>query len=152
MTDRWLRNKANFCIDQSSTTVAVNTKVCEFFNAYKTSWDVMKVKSCFNQVDAEAILTTRIPSSGTQDRIAWCHSSNGKYTVKMGYQQWHKNHIGEIGLQQSKGWSNIWRLSVPHKIKLFLWRFCRNNVPVRNLLRHRGVQGCRLGAICVWEI
>lgn len=66
----------------------MSTKVCEFFSADKKSWDViMKVKSCFNQVEAEAILTTRIPSSGTKDRIAWCHSSNGKYTVKTGYQQ-----------------------------------------------------------------
>lgn len=44
-----------------------------------------------------------------------------------------------MGLQQSKGWNRIWNLKVPHKIKIFLWRLCRNNVPVRNLLRHKGV-------------
>ncbi|KAL8111232.1 hypothetical protein AgCh_019083 [Apium graveolens] len=151
-SDRWLRNKDDFCVDQSSTTADMSTKVCEFFRADLKSWDVTKVKACFNQADADAILSTRIPRTGTKDRVAWCHSSDGKYTVKTGYQWWHKNHVGELGLQQSKGWSNIWRLNVPHKIKIFLWRFCRNNVPVRNLLRHRGARvpiGCNM---CVEDI
>lgn len=152
-SDGWLRNKEDLCVDQRTTTAGRNMKVCEFFSEDKKNWNETKVRLCFNQVDADAILTTRIPCSGTKDRIAWCHSSDGKYTVKTGYQQWHKNHIGDVGVQQSKGWSKIWSLDVPHKIKVFLWRFCRNNIPVRNLLRHRGIHTVPIGCnMCVGDI
>lgn len=72
--------------------------------------------------------------------------------MKTGYQQWHKNHVGDMGVQQSKGWGRIWNLNVPHKIKIFLWRWCRNNIPVRNLLGNKGVSvpiGCNM---CVGDI
>lgn len=40
---------------------------------------------------------------------------------------------------QASGWSKLWRLDIPHKLKVFLWRFCRNNVPVRRRLSTKGV-------------
>lgn len=98
-----------------------------------------KIRMYFNQEDAEAIINTRITQSCTRDRNAWIYASNGQYMVKLGYQQWHKSHIGDMGLQHSKDWSRIWRLKVPHMVKIFLWRFCCNNIHVRNLLRHKGV-------------
>lgn len=55
-------------------------------------------------------------------------------------------------MQQSKGWSKIWILEVPHTVKIFLWRFCCNNIPIRNLLQGKGLSnpiGC---AMCVGEI
>lgn len=151
-TDRWLRCKEDFRVDQRSTTVGHNSKVCDFFSEDRKSWDEIKVRLSFNQVDADAIVNTCIPQSGTKDMIARIHSSNGQYMVKMGYQQWHKNHVGDIGVQQSKGWSIIWSLEVPHKIKIFIWRIYRNNIPVRNLLRNKGVHvpiGCTK---CVGDI
>lgn len=59
--------------------------------------------------------------------------------MKTGYQIWHLNHLGGVDNQQSDGWGKIWRHCIPHKIKVFLWRLCRNNVHVRNLLRNKGV-------------
>lgn len=40
---------------------------------------------------------------------------------------------------QLQGWSKIWCLNIPPKLKFFLWRFCRNNILVRNILRYKGV-------------
>lgn len=33
----------------------------------------------------------------------------------------------------SEGWNKLWSLNIPHKIKTFLWRFCRNTIPISNL-------------------
>lgn len=30
-------------------------------------------------------------------------------------------------------------MSIPHKIKIFVWRFCRNSVPVRSRLSAKGI-------------
>lgn len=46
------------------------------------------------------------------------------------------------------GWNKLWRLNIPHKMKIFLWRFCRNNIPVRNRLRHKGVSVTILCPMC----
>lgn len=66
-------------------------------------WEEVKVRMNFSHNNANVIINTRIPQSYTKDEIVWNHSSNGQYTVKTGYQQWHKNHISDVGLQQSKG-------------------------------------------------
>ena len=137
-TDRWLRGKENFCVD-SDGRPRDSIKVCDFFLDGSKTWDVDKVRATFTSNDAEAILATRIPQTSTRDRIAWVHSNNGQYYVKTGYQTWHRHHLGGVELQQSDGWGKIWRLGIPHKIKVFLWRMCRNNVPVRNLLRVKGI-------------
>lgn len=63
-----------------------------------------------------------------------------------------QNNVGDIGLEHSKGWSRIWNLQIPHKIKYFLWRFCRKNLPVRNLLRGRSVVVPIVCAQCVGKI
>ena len=62
-----------------------------------------------------------------------------KMCAKTGYQLWHARNIGVGSIAQSNGWSKLWNLDLPHKVKLFLWRFCRNTVPVRSRLSSKGV-------------
>lgn len=151
-SDRWLRNKENLTEYQDELRPDQNSKVCEFFLEGKKEWDVQKIRRNFNVEDTEAIIYTRIPQSATIDRLAWCHSYNGQYTVKSGYQQWQKTNMDDGGIQDSRGWSRIWRLQIPHKMRIFLWRMCRNNIPIRNLLRGKGI-GVPIGcAMCVGEV
>lgn len=86
-SDRWLRGKEDWNVDHSSTIVRYNVKVCEFFADDSKSWDELKVQRKFSQVDENFIHNTCIPQNGAKDMIAWIHSSNGQYTVKIGYQQ-----------------------------------------------------------------
>lgn len=128
--DRWLRGKSDFCVDTSYNTLHHrDAKVSEFFVTDSKVWDEGKVRSSFSHVDAEAMT----------NRIAWVHSSNGQYSVKSGYQFWLSNQTSITDVQQSDGWGRLWRLCVPHKVRVLLWRICRNTVPVRNKLRGKGV-------------
>lgn len=123
-----------------------------FFVEERKIWNAEKLRLYFNNEDVEAILNIRIPQGSTRDRIAWVHASNGKYSVKSGYYQWCQQHNVDGGVVQSRGWSKLWQLKIPHKIKVFLWRLCRNMLPVRNKLRGRGVPvtiGCPM---CVGEV
>lgn len=43
-------------------------------------------------------------------------------------------------------WNLLWRLNVPGKIKIFLWRVCRECLPIRYNLQRRGVQ-CPLSCV-----
>ncbi|KAL8135788.1 hypothetical protein AgCh_010410 [Apium graveolens] len=103
-TDKWLRGKDNYCVDQENNDmVEGSAKVSDFFIPGRKAWDEEKIRSTFNNIDADAILATRIPQNCTKDRMAWVHLSSGQYTVKSGYQRWHLNHVGDLGLQQSRG-------------------------------------------------
>lgn len=44
-----------------------------------------------------------------------------------------------IPTTNSKGWNILWSLKLPHKIRTFLWHFCKNNVPIRKLLKSKRV-------------
>lgn len=137
--DPWLKNKEGFCVDQGPAYGAHNISVSDFFMGDARSWDEPKVRDFFTEDDARLILATQIPNGSVKDRIAWTKSVDGKYTVKSGYQHWCDTNMSNTTVVQSSGWSKLWRLNVPHKVKTFLWRFCRNNVPVRNRLKSRGV-------------
>lgn len=39
----------------------------------------------------------------------------------------------------STGWSKLWKLLLPHKVRTFIWLFCKNNKPVKVLLRNKKV-------------
>lgn len=43
-------------------------------------------------------------------------------------------------------------LCIPHKIKVLMWRLCRNNVPVRNLLRGKGVRVPISCVMCIGDV
>lgn len=55
------------------------------------------------------------------------------------------NNLVSTGVTQLSRWSKLRRLDIPHKVRTFLWRYCRNNVPVKKRLR---VKVAELPIIC----
>ena len=45
-----------------------------------------------------------------------------------------------------------WRLPIPHKIRVFLWRLCRNTIPVYYRLRGKGVPVTIRCPLCEGEV
>lgn len=106
------------------------------------------MNNLFLDCDAKAILAIPISNNQVPDRIAWRFTNDGKYSVKSGYKYWHDHYCECSRQQSSQGWGKLWRLDIPQKIRVFLWRICRNNVPVRNLLRGKGVQTTIICPMC----
>lgn len=146
--DPWVRGKTNYMLDNTVTTAARNLRVCELFTPGVKQWDEQKVNNLISNCDAKIILAMPIPRCQVADRIAWMHTVDGKYTVKSGYKFWHDQFSECRRNPVSKGWSKLWNLDVPQKIKVFLWRICMNNVPVRNLLKGKGVHTTIICPMC----
>lgn len=53
---------------------------------------------------------------------------------------------------KSIGWDKIWRLIVPHKLKILPSRFFRNNMSVRNVLRSNGVATTIICPMCERDV
>lgn len=86
------------------------------------------------------------------DRIAWTSAADGKYSVKSGYRYWYEQNGTNTEDDHEQSWKNLWKIEVPHKFKILLWRICRNNLPVRYVLRGRGVQTTILCPMCGVDI
>ena len=78
-----------------------------------------------------------------EDKLIWPYTASGTYTVKSGYkflafaetdQTTTANPSLDGGI-----WKLIWSLSVPNKVKNFLWRTCKEALPVKKNLRRRQI-------------
>lgn len=77
--------------------------------------------------------------------MAWDKLNNGIYTSKSAYHYWLDLKIGSSIVPQSLGWKKIWHLKIPHKIRVFIWHFCRDAIAVRRRLSSKGI---RVGITC----
>lgn len=115
-----LLSKEDFRVDQSRVYIDNTMVVAQLFKPNERRWDIDKIQNVFSGEDAAAIQAINIPVILAMDRIAWSRTTNGKYSIKTGYQLWHARNIGTGIVIQSAGWSNLWKTDLPHKVKLFL--------------------------------
>jgi hypothetical protein len=54
----------------------------------------------------------------------------------------------ELDHDDSFRWDKIWRLAVPNKVKIFLWRLAHNNLAVKRNLARRGVDSETICPMC----
>lgn len=90
--DAWIRGKDGNKVDAQYLASVNDLKVCDLFVSGTTNWDVIKVHSLFSSSDASYILAIPVPINQSQDRVVWCHSTDGKYSAKTGYKFW-QNHF-----------------------------------------------------------
>lgn len=83
-------------------------------------WNVNYVQSNFPRKDAKEILAIQIPQRQVRDRGVWSSSIDGVYNAKAGYQFGYEQKFGNCTIPQNRGWSKIWHLTIPHKMKIFL--------------------------------
>ncbi|XP_031124330.1 uncharacterized protein LOC116027044 [Ipomoea triloba] len=86
---------------------------------------------------ADVVRISRLPISPTYDDAWFWHGDpRGCYTVRNGY----RRIVGEVDYSSSNfgHWNSLWKLKVPPKWKIFLWRTLNNIFPVTtNLLLRR---------------
>ena len=88
--------------------------------------------------------STRLPA----DKLIWAETNNGLFTVKSAYKVavdiLAASPLGSSGSSSDK--SNmtrflkcVWKLDVPHKIRHFVWRACRDILPTKRILKHQQI-------------
>ena len=95
-------------------------------------------------METDLILKIPISLTTVEDKLIWPHVPNGVYTVRSGYRFLVKEKADPSSSPSSQNeatsiWGRIWRLSVPSKVKNFLWRACREALLVKTNLVCRRV-------------
>lgn len=110
----------------------------------ENKWKPDLIQSMFLKEDAEAILSIPLPRRKRKDQVIWHYDKKGEYSVKSGYQvALNMKFPDPPGCSRSNDskWSIIWKLSLPEKIKIFVWKATKNLLPTaENLCKHGIVQ------------
>ena len=123
-------------------------KVSELINPVTGVWDEQLIRETFWPEDANEIL--RIPiAENLEDWPAWCFDAKGLFSVKSAYKVvvarrdivacWDASTSGAVRDGSDFERHRIWKLNVPNKVKMFMWHFAHNSLPVRRNLARRGV-------------
>ncbi|XP_012842431.1 PREDICTED: uncharacterized protein LOC105962665 [Erythranthe guttata] len=147
--DPWLKNDGNFHIlTRRSAVSAFPNRVSDLILPDSRVWDLDLIHASFWPVDHNRILAIPIGSSFAQDRLVWHYSRSGQFTVKSCYHNIMYNHAASSdsqtnGTSSNNGtkdlWKYIWHLSLPPKIKIFVWRAAWDIIPTKGALFRRHI-------------
>lgn len=130
----------NFHVEQSPFYEGRNEVVSSLFLINEKKWNTPLVRNQFLQKNAYVIMELHIPQHAVADKVVWANSNNDIYTAKAAYHFWYESKFGTSAISQCTGWKRVWQLKLPYKIKVFIWCFCRNVVPVHKRLSSKGIR------------
>ncbi|XP_024043202.1 uncharacterized protein LOC127899387 [Citrus sinensis] len=108
----------------------------------KNNWKTGLIQQNIVKDDAEAILSIPLPRRQSEDEVIWHYDKRGKYIVKSGYQVALKLKFPNsptCSNSSSSNWNIIWKLTLPAKIKIFIWRAVKNLLPTAENLWKRKI-------------
>ncbi|KAK2656123.1 hypothetical protein Ddye_009175 [Dipteronia dyeriana] len=138
--DKWIPRPSTFRVI-SPDVLGETAKVSELKLPYG-AWNESLIRGVFLPDDAELILHIPSPVSSRCDSLLWHYDKFGMYSVKSGYHRGGSRDYDPIssGLDKAESWWKfLWRMKLPSKVKLFIWRACHNWIPTRTVLAMRKV-------------
>ncbi|KAK4389823.1 putative ribonuclease H protein [Sesamum angolense] len=150
-SDPWLPRPSTFLPITTRSLFLPDLRVSDLLDSENGRWHKELIEGLFCPEDATLIQSIPLGQFNWADTMVWHYNKNGKFSVKSA------SHLAQsIALEnrspldgqcstRSSNWQFIWSTKVPNKIKVFLWRLCREAIPTTsNLLRQRCVveQAC----------
>lgn len=107
----------------------------------------------FLPFEAKKIKAIPLCVTDQADCLIWPRSRDGAYSVKTGYPLLCEREVMDEAsildtAEKKLFWKRIWRMSVPNKIKIFLWRACSKALPTRSNLLKRKVVNDSICQLC----
>ena len=106
------------------------------------------MRDSFVPWDAEEILKIKAGVRMVEDTVVWNYERTGIYSVRSAYRllkaderQKEASAGNESGSSYADGiWNKLWKLKIPPKIRIFLWRAVNNFLPTKRELKRRHVE------------
>jgi len=142
--DKWLPVPSTYKVTSPRLFMHEDTRVQELIVTSTVSWKKSIVDTLFLPHEAEAIKGIPISSRFPVDKLIWTETQNGIFSVRSAYKLAMKMAVNGVrgGSSDSSSlrhfWKRIWSLSIPHKVRHFGWRACREALPTkRNLMKRK---------------
>lgn len=126
--------------------------VCQLIEPLTNNWNLILLQELFTQQTVQQIMAIPRPHEETSDSWVWIPNKDGVFTVKSGYHVATNIRRGmppdAISEENRQYWRALWSVMLPSKIKIFLWRLCRDVLPVLTRLRDKRVYCSTQCALC----
>jgi hypothetical protein len=120
-----------------------------------------KVEEHFLPMDVDVIRSIPLSTSNQQDTWAWHFERSGSFTVRSVYrllvstkktrEDWLEGRPGSSSSStEHRLWTTMWKVKVPSKIRVFLWRLAHQSLPTGSVRLHRNMAttaGCPFCAV-----
>lgn len=106
----------------------------------------------FDPEDAGKILKIPLPRTPKPDQMIQAYDKQCMYSVKSGYQvAFHLKFTDQPSFSKARqtDWNGIWKLEIPEKLKIFMWRVAHDLLPTagnlwkKKVLQDPWCQRCR---------
>ena len=119
-------------------------RVVDFINPQTKQWDRGKVNAWFQPPSRDEVLQIRLRSLEGRDTLIWNENKAQTFSVRISYQvalRMKGTGNGEHSrVQEDKPvWNRLWQLSIPPKVRNFVWRASSDILPIRASLACRQV-------------
>ncbi|CAN1135828.1 Putative ribonuclease H protein At1g65750 [Linum perenne] len=114
-------------------------KVCDIFIPGYLEWDREMIEILFEPRDVLEILSVPLGVGGDRDKLIWHYEVKGNYSVRSAYRVLMDSVNPRPELAVQGAWSQIWSMTVPPRIKNFMWRLARAVIPIRAALHRRHI-------------
>lgn len=105
-------------------------------------WDMEVLRSLFWEKDIEYISKILICGTKRYDRWIWHYTPNGIVSTRSAYKVC-ANKMREVECSTTPNdvvwWNRLWKLKIPNKICLFMWRVFFEIVPTNSALNKRHI-------------
>ncbi|KAL0340446.1 UNVERIFIED_CONTAM: hypothetical protein Sradi_4561400 [Sesamum radiatum] len=109
---------------------SVNLRVLVFIDSSLRDWDRAKIDEMFWPKDKDVILGMPLSQLGVEDIIVWHYFSFGLFSMQSAYHLTCSlpDHSGpsDLFVSEQMWWHFLWQAKIPCKIKVFIWKVCRN--------------------------
>jgi hypothetical protein len=133
--------------------------VSELIDNMLMTWNQELLGTVFLPMDAELIANIPLSTRSQSDFWAWHYEWNGLFTVRSAYRMlintreqrsaWLEDRLGSSRVsEEEKGWSMLWKVKVPSKLKVFLWRLARQSLPTADVAHHRHMAPHSMCVVC----
>jgi hypothetical protein len=131
----------------SASTQGFPQQVGDLMNQATMTWDIELIQSVFLPMDAQAIVSIPLSTRRQTDFWAWHYECNGVFTVRSADRMLVDTRerrlvwLDELPAasntkDQERAWTSLWKMKVPSKLTVFLWRLARQSLPTDDVLQH----------------
>ncbi|KAK3183014.1 hypothetical protein Dsin_030300 [Dipteronia sinensis] len=119
-----------------------DVKVADILDKDHHRWDIGKLNEVMLPIDKDVILTIPISWRICSDFLLWHYDKSGVYNVQSGYHVACAQKLEASASNSSiscNWWTTLWKLNLPPKVRIFVWRACLNVLPTMKMLRIKKV-------------
>jgi ribonuclease HI len=121
--------------------------VADFIDVTTASWNVPMLQQFFLPMDIEVITSIPLSTRRMDDCWAWHFEKTGIFSVRSAYRMicnikrtreaWIEGRATSSNhKEEERAWTSLWKVKVPSKIRVFLWRLAKQSIPTGDV-RHR---------------